>query len=216
MPASVQIKIPASAGDPSAVAYINPNGEMFTTDYSSRSDGDATLLTIQTPQPQVRVEYYMPYQRIGDQVQFDYTWLGGAPIDDFTLIFQEPDQAIAVYPDERLKNIGVLSDGRRYYQWAVGAMGRDETLSASFRYTTSTALSPEGPGLPALIPVLTGVGGLLVGGGIVWLLTRRPKRPLRVYKAVRPTAKQAAFCPQCGAPHQPGDNFCRQCGQKVN
>ena len=44
--------------------------------------------------------------------------------------------------------------------------------------------------------------------------TGRPGAASRSRKTSR--AAQAGFCPKCGTPHQPDDDFCRKCGQALH
>jgi hypothetical protein len=69
---------------------------MFNAPFQTQSGDGATLLTVETTEPIVRVEYYFPYSRVDDTVQFTYTWLGGVAADELTILVQEPAQATQV------------------------------------------------------------------------------------------------------------------------
>lgn len=221
LPATVRVRIPTAAGSPSAVARITSDGSMLNTAFDTESDGDATLVTLETTELIFRVEYYYAYDRSGNSVQFGYEWLGGAAADDLTILFQEPSQAAAVAVDSGFEDLGLQSSGQRYYRWQVGAIEADETLAASFSYVAPPAnpaapasSTPEEPstGRSSVLPiVLTGVGGLLVGVVGGWLLTSR-----RVTSRPSPARKRReslpSYCSRCGKKTKPGDGFCRQCG----
>jgi hypothetical protein len=224
LPAVVQLRLPAAAGEPTAVARITAEGDMLNTPYETESSGSATLVTLETAELTFRVEYYCPYERDGDSVRFGYQWLGGTPVDDLSILFREPLQAAAVATDTGFEDIGLQADGQRYHQWQVGAVGVDEILSASFSYVapaagSSVPASPpadspsqdEGSALPI---ALAAIGGLLVGVGGGWFIASRrtPPRPSPGRKKRTPAS---SYCGRCGGQVKPGDDFCRQCGAQL-
>jgi hypothetical protein len=229
LPATVQLRLPAAAGEPTAVAYITTDPitaerSMLKTPYETEPDGNATRLTVETTEPTIRVEYYYPYERSGDSVQFGYQWLGGTPVDDLFILFREPFQATAVSTDAGFEDIGPGADEQRYHQWQVGAVGADEILSASFSYVAPPASSPVPLSPPVQSPsqdqasalpiVLAAIGGLLVGVGIGWFLASRRASPRPApRREKRPPA--SSYCGHCGGQVKPGDDFCRQCGAQL-
>ena len=224
VPGSVQFRIPAAAGEPNAVAQITDSGDMLNAPFQTQADGDATLVTVETSERNIRVEYYFPYNRNGDAVEFTYRWLGGVAADEFTVYFQEPTGAAAVATDSGFEDIGIQDDGHRYRRWPVGAVESDDTLAATFGYSaplpspTTTTLPPlEAPAddKSSILPVaIAAIGGALIGVGGGWYFAtqrtpvqRSPRRKTRAAKTV--------FCRDCGERLQSDDAFCRQCGAKV-
>jgi hypothetical protein len=223
-PATVRFALPVA---PSAVAYVAAGGEMLNAPFETISEGeDRTVIEVEAPEQTVRVEYYFPYTRDGDNVTFTYEWLGGVAADQLILTFREPSQATEVTPDPRFEDADVFPDGQRYYQWEVGAVGADEMISADFAYVgpppviqspattgTTTAPAQEDRDSSSTLPViLAGAGGLLLGAGLGWALRNRRRTVRRVPQ--RAKAAKAAYCHQCGARLKSGDAFCRQCGTK--
>lgn len=220
LPAVVSIKIPAVAGEPNAVATIGDDGGMFTAEYQMQTDGDSSLVMLQTTERKIRIEYYYPYTRSGNKINFDYKWLGGASVDDLIILFREPAGAVGVQPGADFVDIGLLNDGQRYHQWDAGPVEPDDVLSAAFSYQAAGDMAAgdveQGKKFDA-VPVLFAGGGLVVGGLAGWYLAkRRPAIKFAVKKVRNPVStKPAAFCPGCGAGIKQGDSFCRQCGKKV-
>jgi len=221
LPATVDLKLPAPVSQPSAVANITADGQMFDTSYQTEVSGENTLLRVSANEPIVRVEYYYPYERDGNAVQFTYNWLGGTAVDDLTILVQEPAQATSFASAPSFEDIGILADGRHYYQWQAGALGKDATRLATVSYVApssspSADLSPAAPssssddGESVIIPILTALGGLLIGIGIGWYLANR-RAPVRKSSPQR----KAIHCHQCGSRLRAGDSFCRQCGTKT-
>ena len=223
-PASIEFRLPAAAGEPNAVAQITDSGDMLNAPFQTQADGDATLVTVETTERNVRVEYYFPYSRNGDEVEFTYRWLGGVAADEFTVYFQIPAGAAAVATDSGFEDIGVQDDGRRYRRWPVGAVESNDTLASAFGYTaplpspTTTTPppveTPEKEGSSMLPVAIAAIGGGLIGVGGGWYFAtqrapvqRSPRRKTRAAKTV--------FCRDCGDRIQTDDAFCRQCGAKV-
>ena len=218
LPATVVFKLPAAAGNPSAVAHVAPDGGMFNIPYQTSSEDYHTLLSLETTEPLIRVEYYLPYERAGDSVHFTYNWSGGPAVDELNVLFQEPVGAMAVELDDEFEDIGILQDGRRYYRWQIGAIGEGESRSATLSYVAPAsvpvpAAQPPAEDRGSVWPLLfAGAGGLLIGGGLGWFLAQRrqPAKPTRTRQAAK-----VAYCSQCGARHMPQDLYCRQCGAQV-
>ncbi len=228
-PASVTLSLPAAAGSPTAVARITADGQMLNTPFETESRGGVNAVVIETTDPVVRVEFYFPYQRDGDNVQLEYNWLGGAATDDLTILFREPLQAINVVTPEGFADIGIAADGQRFHQWSLGPVEAGETFSAAFSYTAPAAAvsapvqaqpvaAPAGQpaqSLDALTIGLIAAGGSLVGAGLGWFFSaRRTPAPVVVRRPGRDDGA-AAFCHQCGAAVRSGDDFCRKCGTKI-
>jgi hypothetical protein len=220
-PATVRFMLPT---EPNAVASITADGQMLNAPFQTLSEDDAYLIEVETSEPIVRVEYYFPYSREGDNVDFSYQWLGGPAVDSLVLMFREPSMATAVDPDARFELIGTLPDGQSYHQWDVGAVGPDETITADFAYvappaivqsvsSTGTAAPVQEASSSTLPVVLAAAGGLLLGVGLGWALSRQRRAVRRVSQRAR--TAQAAYCHECGARLRSGDAFCRQCGTKL-
>jgi len=223
LPATLQLRLPSAAGEPTAVARITADGDMLNTPFEAQPGGNETLVTLETAELVFRVEYYYPYERSGDSVRFDYQWLGGTSVDDLLVLFREPLQATAVSVDGGFEDIGLRADGQRYHQRQAGAMGADETFSASFGYAAPPAgssvppqpstKSPSQDQSSALPIVLAVIGGLLVGVGLGWFLASRRTPPRPTPRKKQHTA--SSYCSRCGGRVKTGDDFCRQCGAQL-
>jgi hypothetical protein len=219
-PTTVQFRLPAAAGEPHAVAQITDTGEMLNASYETQSDGDAILVTVEASGRNIRIEYYFPYDRNGEQVNLTYQWLGGVAADEFTVYFQEPVGSSGVSSDSGFEDIGVQDDGRRYRRWPVGAIDSDDTLAVSFSYSgplpspPSTTTLPPAEEKPSVLPVaIAAGGGSLIGIGAGWYLASQ-RAP--VHRAPRRQARaKTVYCRQCGERLKTDDAFCRQCGARA-
>jgi hypothetical protein len=145
-------------------------------------------------------------------------------VDELTVFFQEPVQATAITTPSGFEEIGRQNDGRHYRQWTVGPVDQEETLAAAFSYLGPLPASPITASQPAeptsqnessiVSVVIAAAGGILIGTGLGWFLTRR-RAPVQRVPRRRGRTASAGYCRQCGEGLQSGDVYCRQCGAKV-
>ncbi len=241
LPVDLQVRIPASAGEPNAVAVRQPSGGLFTIPYTRQVNGPWAVLSFTATFPEVQIEYYAPIQKQGEERTYTFTWPGDYAVDALTIQVQQPVDTTDMQITPSLGNGVPQSDGLTYYMAEVGALAAGEPFNLQIAYTkTSDTLSasnqqlqPSGPVAPPptlwdqvqqnLPYILAGLGLLLLVIGGVWYWqsgrSEAPSRPRRRRKARRPkppaeqdTAAEGRYCPQCGKRAQPGDRFCRTCG----
>jgi hypothetical protein len=228
LPAAVTLRIPASSGGASAVAYASgPRAELFNLAYD-QMDGDAFItLRFNAPQRYFHVEFYDPISIGAPDRSYTYVWPGDLPVERLSVRLQEPAAAsdISVEPD---LGAGVEGpDGLLYRTADFGARDPGRQLPIGIRYTKQDPrTSAEVLGMGALTPappasdsVSQDLPGWLVGlasvlavsiatvGGLLWW--RRRERT----SGARPQG--AGFCRQCGNGLASGDRFCPQCGTGV-
>lgn len=219
LPSTLEFKLPV---EPSAVASVNAAGDMLNTPYSTESDAGVTTVTVESNERTIRVEYYFPYQQTGNQIEFEYQWLGGPAVDDLLILFREPNGSTAVTTESQFENVGPLSDEQPNHSWQVGSVEVGQSVSAAFGYTAAppAAVGDSSVNQPGsqeatadlTLIILAALGGLFVGAGAMWFwqnqrTTVRPRQRA-------PKASRTGFCHQCGSSLKSGDVFCRQCGAK--
>jgi hypothetical protein len=203
----------------------------MTAVYDTQSVDNGTLVTAQSESQTLRVEYYYPYSESGNEVSFDYAWLGGTGADDLTILLRRPDAATSITPGSQFQETGTLNDGSTYYAWTVGPVEATDSQSTTVRYSRATSSSAaavvdSGSNNQTLAVVLAAGGGLLLGLGVGWYLPRRDTRPAtrrtrtvahqgRTIVPKRSKTGGSAFCHSCGSRLKPEDQFCRQCGQRI-
>ncbi len=215
LPSTVEFKLPV---EPSAVASVTSAGDMLNTPFSTESDAGVTTVTVESSESTVRVEYYFPYQKTGNQVQFEYRWFGGPAVDDLFILFREPFGATAVTTESQFENVGPLSDEQPNHRWQVGSVAADQSLSATFGYTAAANVPLVNP--PAAqdatpdisLIILAALGGIFVGAGAMWFWQNQRTAMQPRKRASR--AKPSGYCHKCGSRLKSGDAFCRQCGAK--
>ena len=245
LPVDLTLRIPAAAGEPTAVAVrqMNAAGEagLFSIPYKRQVAGEWGMLNITATMPEVQLEYYDPgLVKEGLARQFEYHWPGDYAVEALTLQVQQPFGASDMRISPASGQGETSSDGLVYYTEQVGALPAGQTFSLTINYTKSiddlsvanlkvqpsapVSVTPERSDLLVILPwALGGLGVALIVGGVVWYLQsgkgKREDRPRRRHQPV--ALKEAVeaggyiYCHQCGKRASPGDVFCRMCGTKL-
>lgn len=228
LPAAVSLRIPASSGGPTAVAFATaPKGELFNLAYDRTYGKDFITLRFEAAQRFVHIEFYDPLVTGTPGRSYTYIWPGDLAVARLSARLQEPAAAsnISSQPD---LGAGVPGpDGLHYRTAELGAREAGTQLSIEIRYTktdlrtsaeilganapdsTPAVTTGSSDGLPSGLLVLAVAAALVMGAGAAALWWRRRK------KAAAARSSGAGFCPQCGSRLTSGDRFCPTCGAPV-
>lgn len=242
LPASVQVRIPASAGQPNAVADAEPAGDLVVAPYEREVQGDWALLTISARNRRLQVEYYDPaLEREGSRRRFRYAWPGDRALRAFFIDVQEPADTVEMRTLPPSPGPMPGADGLMHHTLELGAVAAGQERVVELEYVREgDALSAESITPPArpVLPELTtdsgtgaarwyrvGAGMLaaaLAGAVAYWFLFLRgdgaenARRGGGSGKRKRRHAGRAGgFCPSCGKPVVAGDRYCASCGGKL-
>ncbi len=245
LPVDLSFRIPAAAGEPSAVAVrqMSAQGEagLFTIPHERQVVGDWGVISLTATLPELQIEYYDPgLVKEGDARQFEYHWPGDYAVDVLKLQVQQPLGAseMSISPTSGQGATG--GDGLVYYNKEVGALTAGQTFSLTINYKKSNddltaanlqvqpsapvSVTPERSSLLVVLPwALGGLGVALIVGGVVWYLqSGKGKEEERFRRRHRTTPVKEPegtggyiYCHQCGNRAGPGDRFCRICGAKL-
>jgi len=234
-PAEVTIPIPPKA-EINAVARIGEEG-MADTEYQVEGD----MLTLITPDPRFRVEYYAPYEEDGDSHIFDFAWNADFDVQEFIAEIQQPVNATSLTTQPEAANVDTSpSDGLTYHALPSRALPAGTPFEMSFRYDmadpglTAGASAQTASGTTPATDASSGIDWLLVVAGVAivglviavtWLVATRnggkgkTRRSGKSSKPLKPNPKersaQAKFCHNCGTKSEKGDIFCRSCGSEL-
>jgi hypothetical protein len=239
LPVQIPLLIPNSA-DLSAVAYKDPGGELLYADYSSRDLDEWTQLLINTQSAIIQIEYYLPLSKTGDLRQIEFTWIPSGPVDEFSLIFQNPARSSGVQldPESISTQLGrynlmyssiqplSLEAAQTFQFYATYEKPDDELSIASPPVDAEIPLenSVEKAGWNTVLPwVLGGIGLFFIVFGMLALFgfKRKAIRKSRSSKSIHNTKttkeklQTGVFCHECGRRAEEGDQFCRSCGVKL-
>ena len=240
LPVEFSVRIPARAGEPTAVAVLDGNS-LVTNEYSRTENGDWAEITLVSDSTFIQIEYYNPALSQSDQPRtFEYVWDFDYPINDLIVSFKQPLNASDVVLQPELGSAQAGSDGLNTYTTSFGSLPAGEAFKLEISYSKpDTALftvppSPPAsesqtaesasPGIQSELPawgwVLIGAGVVVLSGGAVYFL--RGKQSLGTNSRYRQkkqrsgkTAGKDTFCHECGVKARPGDKFCRECGTKL-
>ena len=240
LPAFVNLPLLPGA-EINAVARADANGRLFSDiEYTI----DAGKLSLSTPDPQFRVEYYVPYLVEGNEHHFTFDWLADVSVESLNVIVQEPASATSLVTQPPAANVIQGKNGLTYHALPTWAAPARERLSLHFSYAMTTpALSAESrpapapAAAPAPAPVrevrspaapaaAAGSGAswwilvavVVTAGasmGITWQIARN--RFASGVAGETPPAERPTVrpCPGCGLPCGIDDGFCSGCGQQI-
>jgi hypothetical protein len=243
------------APNPTEVTLPLPNGAdihvvaVFTEDDVLTDQGvDYTTgnneVTFSAPGTGFRLEYYVPYETLGNQHSFNYTWLAGIPVEKLTLAVQEPFAATSLTTNPTAVSV-TEEDGLTYHTLPPQPVPGGTPFSVDVAYTMSSpqltvdsqvledtaVTNPESAPAAASSTsfldninwplVLAGAGLLLIIAAVVWQIAssrsnkKRPVKPKPQTASTKSPKAAAKYCHECGQPLQQGDKFCRECGTAV-
>jgi hypothetical protein len=238
LPVGLAFRIPAAAGEPSAVAYRQDDLNLISLPYQRQVVGDLALITFTTSVREVQFEYYDPALQVQDSNhRFVFTWPGEYAVGEFAVEVQQPVQATGIIVNPALGSGTLGSDGMTYFSATLGglAAGQPQVVEVAYGKTGSglsfERLQPVEPiARPASLGerllawpywpwVLAAVGVTLVALAVVFFVRGRKgensARPGRLRH--RPATEGGArlFCHNCGAPAEAQAVFCSMCGTQL-
>jgi hypothetical protein len=216
LPAELALRLPATSGGPSAVAYADASGKLFNLAHEPETKGNFVTVRIRPPQRYFHVEFYDALALDKPEREYRYTWPGDFAVERLSVLVKEPAAAsgFAVLPS--LDITGQSPDGLNHRGAQLGALKAGQQLPIEIRYTKSdTRPSTEivgaaaaAPGTPPETPaptwplLLVAAGAAVLLGAIAALVWRRR----------RSTNASGLYCRKCGKATQAGDRFCANCG----
>lgn len=139
LPAIVRLPIPERVGEPHAVAMRAQDGPLLSAPYSLEGEGEQTIVSVQTDELEVWVEYYDELMIAGDQRTYRFEWPRGYAVTEFAYEVQQPvdSQAIQINP------AGEAAPGEfglTYYSAELGTVSAAATASVELSYQKSNAI----------------------------------------------------------------------------
>ena len=243
-PNPTEVTLPLPNGADIHVVAVYTEDDVLTDQGVEYTTGD-NVVTFSTPGTGFRLEYYVPYETLGNQHSFNYTWLADIPTNELTLMIQEPFAATSLTTNPTAVNV-TEEKGLTYHTLPPQPVPAGTPFSVDVTYTMSspqltvdsqvpedTAVTNPEPAPPSATSstsfldninwplVLAGAGLLLIIAAVIWQITssrsgsKRPVKPKRQTGSTKSAKGAAKYCHECGQPLQPGDKFCRECGTAV-
>jgi len=153
LPARVRLPIPASVGEPHAVAAWHPDGSLDDrVSWERVVEGEWAWIAVEVETTGVWLEYYAPLHVEGQVRSMTVRWPGGLDIDDlqFEIMHTLGSEGFQVSPSGET---ALGEDGLTYTRMELGGRSADEAAQLSFSYTKpgpwmAEPLSPPAAGQP--------------------------------------------------------------------
>jgi hypothetical protein len=154
LPAQISLRIPRAAGSPYSVAIKDLDGLVYDVEYTLIPEGEWNRIVLTTPSAEIQVEYYDPDLTIdGTLHSLSYRWIGDYPINDLTVVVQQPRGAYNVNINPYL-GVGKINpdDDLVYYTASLGKLDTGIAFDLSLNYqkaddslsATSISVKPAG------------------------------------------------------------------------
>lgn len=238
LPVQLSLRIPASSGGPSAVAFSSAaSGDLLNLEHETEPAGERINLKLEVPQRYFHIEYYDPIATATTARSYTHVWSGDLATDRLTVIVQEPAGVLNMVATPALQAAATGQDGLRYRSVELGALPAGKRLDVNIRYTKTDArtsmeilkgkapetqtsaamLKPEAaatPPQPFTGPSKTAALIWLASLATVIVLGGIAALAWRHWRKIAPAQRpgNAGFCRKCRAPANPGDRFCAACG----
>lgn len=240
LPIAVDIRIPASAGSPTAVAFVDEAGDRFNQQYTTRVEDDSLVISFELSSLGFQLEYYdeLPIDPEGQRA-YTYSYTADYPVDALTVEFQVPPTAEDYQVDPKAGSVSTQADGLLYHVTEIGAVDQGVTQSWVLTYTkadpdlTVASVTESQPAAPspaaapasgdnstAVIFLIAFVALVGVGAGAFWLGRRTHTASEEALPAPRRRSaglgrRAALYCHKCGAELRADSDFCYKCGAEV-
>ncbi|OGN93019.1 MAG: hypothetical protein A2Z71_11820 [Chloroflexi bacterium RBG_13_50_21] len=232
-PATMSVRIPASAGEPNAVAERQSDGSLYTITYTRQVDGEWATINFTTTISEVQIEYYdQGLSKDGNARHYQYIWSGDYAIAQLTIQVQQPSGATDMRIAPSLGAGVAGTDNLTYFTQDVGAItaGQNIQISIDYQKTTeglsvdSLPLAPSAPipqstatdlNISTWLPWILGIlGAGLIIGGIVWYWQTGRQRPAPQTRRSRSKARLNE--PVVNSGTDEAEVYCSQCGKRAS
>jgi hypothetical protein len=217
LPAQVALHMPATAGQPNAVAYTAADGSLLAAAFTTTPAGNDILVTFPTEALNFRLEYYDPALRVsGSQRAYTFNWASDYAVTAAVVRLQQPAGASDLTTTPALTAVGAGAFGLQYFEGDLGALAAGQTVPLSVGYSkpdgtlsskvvggAAPAATEAGAGNTApasyATPIVLAVAGILLAAGgagfVAWrkrtrATSRLPRRQRRGATADRQTTPQ--------------------------
>jgi hypothetical protein len=234
-PLPVELRIPAEAGQPQAVAYLDAQGTLLTLQYTTRAEGDWLVVAFELPTRDFQLEYYspLPGSPAPGQRTFTYTYVADYAVATLDLKVQEPLGASGLMLEPSADSVVQEADGLNYHVATAGPLLQNDTATWSVSYEKTDSGLTAGAFQPTETPTAAassaapegskGVSGILiaalglivlaaVGVGAYWLGKRAQPAPPPTAPSNR---RRGGHRKRPAQSTSQDTGFCHKCGSRL-
>jgi hypothetical protein len=238
LPATMSIRIPASAGKPYAVAWQSPDKALYELNYDPRPAGDWMEIEVKAPSSDIQIEYYDPsLKKTGTRRDFTFHWSEKYPVQNLSLQIQQPANAANMTFRPEVGSGRTGDFGLTYYSLLVGKVNAgtafdlamtydkpDDTLTNPQQFQQAQPNQPVDSGSVGRVTFdqflpwgIGGLGLLLIAAGSFWFWrTGRASNARDSASRPRHSPNPAKMEPPVSTATASGEaSFCHQCGKKA-
>jgi len=232
LPADVTLQIPASVGEPSAVAVRQADGALFTVQHQRSVRDQWAEISLTATTPDIQLEYYDPsLTKDGGVRNFIFRWPTEISPDSFVINVQQPVGASNMVVTPPLGSGVTGSDGLTYYSGEVSSFLNGSIFELEVSYDkqeddlsmqdvqvqpgSSLDANVAGQSKPVqtYLPwILGGLGAAFIVGGVLWYWQSGRRLPLRPKQRER---RKASISSETQDAEEPGQIYCHQCGKRA-
>lgn len=236
LPAQLNLRIPAAAGDPFAVAVGPSRDQVADVPYNRTFEGEWAEVSFAATMPFVQLEYYDPGLIMqNSRRSFEYHWPGDYGVQSLSVEVQQPVDASNMIISPSLGVGEARTDGLVYFTSQVGSLNAGQIFSISMEYQKSNdvlsvtrlqvqpsqPLTPDTTGRIRPESILTWALGLLglvlIGGGGFWYWQASQKDtrpgPNAKTRGRRRALEQTASTDDVDTTQ--ADVYCHKCGKRA-
>ena len=114
LPATVSLPIPASAGEPHAVAWRDEAGRLLVADYTREISGEWANILVRIESLEGQLEFYSDLNIAGPSRSFALSWPGDVRVNTLTYEVQQPVGATDLIVDPSPQDQSIGQDGLLY------------------------------------------------------------------------------------------------------
>jgi len=238
LPAKIELDLPASVTNIWTIAI----GDSFDTvaDAGVVYELKDGKLTLTAEGRYIQIEYYDQIKKTGADRSYQYVWPGKYPVNNFSFELRQPLRSTNVQIEPAMAS--TLMDNEGFIVSSNSSLkvktGVPTTISIQYQrdtdepsisfmqvQTSPTAVAQadsQTQWLDFLPWVIGGVGFIfLVVAAVIFFTSNTSGKP-KTKQRTKPidhqpsiTGAMPTHCPQCGKRANPGDKFCRVCGEKL-
>ncbi len=232
LPADVTLQIPASVGEPSAVAVRQADGALFTVQYQRSVRGEWAEISLIATTPDIQLEYYdSSLTKDGNLRNFIFQWPTEISPDSFVINVQQPVGATSMDIKPALGSEVTGSDGLTYYSGEVSSFLEGSIFELEVSYEKQgddlslkdvqvqpgspldTNVAGQSKPVQSYLPwILGGLGAAFIVGGVLWYWQSGIRQPIRPKQRER---RKASISTETQDAEEPGQTYCHQCGKRA-